>query len=67
MIAFLKAKEGELLSLKVIYKKRYETTQYFYDSTQQGCRLWVGGHGTPIVWQISQPYLNQGGQIMPTK
>ena len=34
MIAFLKAKEGELLSLKVIYKKRYETTQYFYDSTQ---------------------------------
>ena len=29
-----------------------------------GCR---GCHGTPRFWQISKPYLNQGGQIMLTK
>ena len=34
----------------------------------QACRPWVCRvcHGTPRFWQISQPYFNQGGQIMPT-
>ena len=36
----------------------------------QGCRPWGcrGCHGTPILWQRSQIFLNQGGgQLIPTK
>jgi hypothetical protein len=34
----------------------------------QSRRPWVCRvcHGTPRFWQISLPYFNQGGQIMPT-
>ena len=37
-------------------------------SVMQACRPWVCRvcHGTPRFWQISLPYFNQGGQIMPT-
>ena len=26
-----------------------------------------GGHVPPTFWQISEPYLNQGGYIIPTQ
>ena len=32
------------------------------------CRNWGGREATgpPNIWQISQPYSNRGGQIVPT-
>ena len=41
----------------------YETCTWVSDARTGGAR---GATGPPNIWQVSQPFYNQGGQIIPT-
>ena len=56
------------------FNKVYQCHLYMCPSRYQictalfkACRILRGCHGNPMFWQICQPYLNQGGQNMPSK
>ena len=65
-------KKSFLLQFDQIWRHEVGELMFFWSlgqyTTYQGCLPWGcrGCHDTPRFWQISWPYFNQGGQIMPT-